>query len=199
MEVEPHILHLNELVNTLRGNDLIENIYRAAELISAHFVLQKNNSGGGSLFVAGNGGSAAIANHLVCDYSKGIEEETKYKPRVFSLSSNESLITAIANDIDFSKIYLNQIVGRVSKEDLFILISSSGTSKNIVQLCEYLNKNEIPYISIFGFNSELQLSNNATIKIHINSFDYGVIEDASQIIMHTMKKLIIERLNHKNI
>ena len=48
MEVEPHILHLNELVNTLRGNDLIENIYRAAELISAHFVLQKNNSGGGA-------------------------------------------------------------------------------------------------------------------------------------------------------
>jgi hypothetical protein len=56
MEVEPHILHLNELVNTLRGNDLIENIYRAAELISAHFVLQKNNSGGGEPFRSGKRG-----------------------------------------------------------------------------------------------------------------------------------------------
>jgi phosphoheptose isomerase len=155
--------------------------------------------GGGSLFVAGNGGSAAIADHLVCDYAKGIEEKSKYKPRVFSLSSNQSLITAIANDVDFSKIFVNQIVGRVSQEDLFVLISSSGTSKNIVSLCEYLNKTKITYISIFGFNSELQVNNNATVKIHINSSDYGVIEDASQIIMHTMQKIIIKRLHFENI
>ena len=77
------------------------------------------------IFVCGNGGSAAIANHYVPDYLKLIRQNTRFKPIVKSLSSDLELITAISNDFDYSKIFSYQAESLCKKGDLLIIISSS--------------------------------------------------------------------------
>ncbi len=151
----------------------------------------------GCVYVAGNGGSAAISNHLFCDFSKGIQEKTNYSPRVISLSNSPELITAISNDSDFSNIFVNQVTNRLNPSDVCILISSSGKSKNIIKLAKYLIKKNADYISIIGFDGGAKPLRDANFSMHIVSNDYGVIEDASQAIMHLLAKLVIEELNEE--
>jgi D-sedoheptulose 7-phosphate isomerase len=62
----------------------------------------------GSIYVCGNGGSAAIANHYVVDFLKFFRENTTLKPKIFSLSSNIETITAISNDIDYKRVFSYQ-------------------------------------------------------------------------------------------
>ena len=93
--VKNYVTQLNVALNDkLLNTELI----KSANLISN--CIRQN----GYVYVAGNGGSAAISNHLLCDFSKGIEEKTNYSPRVISLSNSPELITAISNDSDFSNI-----------------------------------------------------------------------------------------------
>ena len=89
----------------------IENIYECINDIdfksldlSAKEILKtikRNNS----IYVCGNGGSAAIANHYVVDFLKFFRENTKFKPKIFSLSNNIETVTAISNDINYKKVF----------------------------------------------------------------------------------------------
>src|SRR6266567_627919 len=65
-------------------------------------VLNEAYTRGATVYCCGNGGSASIANHLMCDHVKGVQTDTKVIPRVVSLSSNVEIITAIANDIAYA-------------------------------------------------------------------------------------------------
>ena len=94
---------------------------------------------GTPLLVCGNGGSAAITEHLSCDHTKGIACDTDLKPFVIPLQSNVSLNTAIANDIGFSKVFSEQIKWFSNKFDLLV-VSSSGNSPNIINAVKLLNK-----------------------------------------------------------
>ena len=85
-----------------------------------------------TVFVCGNGGSAGISNHLVCDHLKGIQTDTSLLPKVFSLASNIEVITALANDISYDEVFKYQAERYCNKDDLIIIISSSGNSKTIV-------------------------------------------------------------------
>ena len=100
---------------------------RAAELLDAAFARSA------WLFVCGNGGSAAIANHLLCDVAKGVQTDTGVLPRVMSLSSNLGMVTAIANDIAFEDCFLYQLRTAARAGDLLMTVSSSGDSENIVR------------------------------------------------------------------
>ena len=100
---------------------------RAADMLDAAF------GRSAWLFVCGNGGSAAIANHLLCDVAKGVQTDTGVLPRVMSLSSNLEIVTAIANDIAFEDCFLYQLRTAARAGDLLMTISSSGDSENIVR------------------------------------------------------------------
>jgi phosphoheptose isomerase len=183
--------HINDLNYVLNDSQIKLNLSRAALLMCKAI---KNN---GTIYVAGNGGSAAIANHLLCDFSKGIVERTNYFPKVVSLSNSAELITAISNDTDFSNIFLNQVRGKLNLNDLVILISSSGKSKNIIKLAKYLKQQKISFIVLVGFESGATILKSASVLLHLKSSDYGVIEDASQAIMHILAKLGVATLNEK--
>ena len=93
-------------------------------------LLEKNYKKRGiKILVCGNGGSAAISNHFACDHQKIIYETGKIKPFIISLSSNNSLITAISNDNDYSMVFSDQIKQIGSKGDILIVISSSVNLK----------------------------------------------------------------------
>ena len=94
------------------------------------------------IFVCGNGGSASVANHFLCDFNKGIKISSinKLKPKVISLSNNIETILAIANDISFEKIFSFQLDNYFTNGDIVILFSCSGSSPNIKDIQKYCKK-----------------------------------------------------------
>ena len=93
--------NLNQVLNRID----LDKIIKAAELIEKK--IRTNNS----IFVCGNGGSLAVANHMLCDFSKALSDNTKIYPKVFSLVSNHELISAISNDISFVEFCAFSITG----------------------------------------------------------------------------------------
>ena len=165
----------------------IKNIKEAAKLILKKIKNKK------SIYVCGNGGSAAISNHYICDYLKLIRTFTKFKPKIYSLSNNIETVTAIANDISYDEIFKYQAESYCNKDDLIIIISSSGNSKNIIKILDYANKNKIQTIGFCGFKGGY-LKKKATIPIHVNVNNYGISEDAHHILMHVIMQYLIESL-----
>ena len=81
-----------------------------------------------------------------------IRTKTKLKPKIFSLNSNSGLISAISNDISYESIFTYQAETYCKKNDLIIIISSSGNSKNIINLVKFAKKKRIKTICFCGFN-----------------------------------------------
>lgn len=137
----------------------------------------------GNIFVGGNGGSAAISNHLCCDFIKGADL------KAHSMSCNTPLITAIANDMSYADTLSYQIEKLHSDNDLVILISSSGNSQNIIRAADTAKKFKIPVIGLSGFSGG-KLKEIADVSLHINVDNYGVVEDCHQSIMHIISQYI---------
>ena len=163
-------------------------------------LLQYKN--GAPVYVFGNGGSAAIADHFTCDHMKGINQdcaaEEKVLPRVFSLNTNISLITAIANDFDYSQIFSKQIKWlRAQSNTLITAISSSGNSENIIRGLDEAHIQGYKTAAIVGFDGGKVLERNlADIIIYIPSTNYGVVEDITQMIMHSIAQYIRTEYAH---
>ncbi len=106
---------------------------------------------GATIFVCGNGGSAAIANHLVCDCVKGVQTGTAMKPKVHSLSSNIEILTAIANDFAYDQVFSYQLGSFARAGDVLIAISSSGNSPNILNALRWAQANGVASVAMTGF------------------------------------------------
>ena len=115
-------------------------------------------------------------------------------PKIFSLSSNIELITAIANDISFDKIFSYQLKSLAQKGDLLIIISSSGDSKNIKNVLIEAKKIKTEIISFVGFKGGYT-KKNSNISIHSKIDNYGISEDTAHIFMH----IIVQFLKQKNL
>ena len=146
-------------------------------------ILQKCIERDGIIYACGNGGSAAIANHLQCDFQKGIQTGTAIKPRVVSLSSHLELITAIANDISYHDIFVYQLKTMARAGDLLMTISSSGDSENVVRAAQWAKQNNMPTISLTGFSGG-RSAKIADVTIHVAAENYGIVEDVHQSVMH---------------
>ena len=147
-----------------------------------------------TIYVCGNGGSAAISNHYVCDYLKFLRQHTSLKPKVISLSSNLETITAISNDFNYDQIFKYQAESLFEKNDLLIIISSSGNSKNVKEVIKFAKKKGVQIIGFSGFNGGF-LKKHSDISIHINANNYGISEDSHHILMHVILQYLI--LNQK--
>lgn len=144
---------------------------------------------GCAVFSCGNGGSAAIANHLACDHTKGVRTDTDLTPRVISLSNNVEIITAISNDIAFDEVFAFQLQALGKPGDALITISSSGDSENIVRAAQWAVANEVRVISMTGLAGGRSAA-IADVNLHVESNNYGVIEDVHQSMMHILAQFI---------
>lgn len=161
----------------------LDNIYFEIEKV----ILRKKK-----IFVCGNGGSAATANHFICDYLKLIKTNTNLKPKIISLSNNIETITAISNDIDYSEIFVHQAESLYEKGDLFILLSVSGNSKNVVKLASWCKRNKIKCINLVGFDGgKLKKLSKLTLVSNVNN--YGKAEDCNHIFMHALMQFLIDK------
>ena len=153
----------------------------------------------GVVYACGNGGSAAIANHLLCDFQKGLQTNPGLKPRVVSLSAHLELITAIANDISYDEVFVYQLRTMARPGDALMTISSSGNSENIVRAATWAKANGIPTISLNGFSGG-RSAEIADVSIHVDAQNYGVVEDVHQSIMHLFSQYLRQaRMNPDDI
>ena len=144
---------------------------------------------GGTVYSCGNGGSAAIANHLVCDHCKLVQTDTDLTPRIVSLSATVEIITAIGNDISFDDIFLYQLRSLAQRGDALITISSSGNSENIVRAAAWARENGVQVVAMTGFAGG-RSAEIADVNLHVNTDNYGVIEDLHQSLMHILAQYI---------
>jgi D-sedoheptulose 7-phosphate isomerase len=141
------------------------------------------------VYVGGNGGSAAIADHLLCDFVKGTATTAHTHLKVQSLVSSTALFTAIGNDYGYEHTLAFPLEIHGEEGDLAILISSSGNSANIVKAAEMAKKKKMKIIGLTGFDGG-KLREMADVRLHIGIHNYGMVEDAHQSLMHTLAQFL---------
>jgi phosphoheptose isomerase len=172
-----------------------EEMTRAAKTVEpetldrAAAILTEAYTQGARMFSCGNGGSASIANHMQCDHVKGIRNQTDLAPQVLSLSTNVELLTAIANDLGYENVFAYQLQSQARPGDVLIAVSSSGRSPNIVHAITWARDHGLRTIAITGFGGG-EARAAAEVAIHVDSTNYGVVEDLHQSVMHALAQYI---------
>tara|TARA_Y100000590_G_scaffold470574_1_gene666487 strand:+ start:3760 stop:4368 length:609 start_codon:yes stop_codon:yes gene_type:complete len=152
-------------------------------------IFEKSVLDGSTIFVIGNGGSAAtastMANDLGFDVLKRAKAKTPFK--VHSLVENNSVITAIANDIGYENIFVNQLKIHYRLGDCLIAISASGNSLNVLNAAKWVKQKGGKVIGFLGFSGGNMLD-ICDIKIHVKTSpgEFGPVEDAHLIINHVL-------------
>jgi D-sedoheptulose 7-phosphate isomerase len=148
---------------------------------------------GKTLFVAGNGGSAATASHMQVDFSFFVRYFTKYRPKIRALTDNVPMMTAVGNDTSFDDIFVEQLKGHFVPGDTLLCISASGNSENVVRAAQYANDNGGTSIAWVGFAGG-KLKDASTISLHLENEkgDYGPIEDMHMILDHMIVNYLAE-------
>jgi D-sedoheptulose 7-phosphate isomerase len=155
-------------------------------------VFDKVIADGGIVWVAGNGGSAAIANHTVCDASKGTHVEGHPPFRTVSLAANVEMLTAIGNDISYDAVFSEPLKYYLTEKDALLVVSSSGNSPNVVKACEYANARGVPTVAFVGFKGG-RLKEIAAHVVHIAVDNYGIVEDTHQSLIHALTQYMKAR------
>jgi histidinol-phosphate phosphatase family protein len=160
-----------------------------SRIVAATDILSDAYDRDAAVFACGNGGSASIANHLQCDHVKCVRNGTDLTTRVFSLSTNVELLSAIANDLSYEMVFEYQLQSFARPGDVLLAVSSSGRSPNIIRALEWANEHGMRTIALTGFSGG-KARELATASVHVESDNYGIIEDAHQACMHLLAQYV---------
>jgi|TARA_B110000090_G_scaffold83675_1_gene95164 D-sedoheptulose 7-phosphate isomerase len=182
-------------------NVLLQNIdFR--ELNKVINLLKKCFKNKNIVYTCGNGGSSSLADHFTCDFIKQSNNKTNLQVKSISLTSNFSLISAIANDINYDQIFSFQIEKLCKKNDVLFLFSVSGNSPNLVEAIKKAKKIGVKTISFTGFNGG-KLAKLSDLNLNFPIANYGIVEDCHTGIMHYLsqylRNIFINSNNFKKI
>lgn len=164
-------------------NQVLASISRPQIAAFIELLMDARKRGAKIMFI-GNGGSAATASHFANDIAIGTR--TLEKPfRALSLTDNNAMISAIANDDGYDKVFLQQLQVLMEPGDLVVAISASGNSPNLVEAVEWANQNGGITIALTAFDGG-RLRANAKHSVHVptNRSEYGPAEDAHMVLDH---------------
>ena len=171
-----NIMYLEQLNKVVEGVEdfklAIPDIKRTVDLIY---------SCSGIVYLAGNGGSAAIAQHLATDL------DCNAPCPVFSLVSNACVLTALTNDIGENSNISGQFIHKGTEDDILIVFSVSGTSPNILEALDVAADNGMTTIAIVGRDGRGLDGEDVGMVIAIDSESYEVVEDVFSVICHMIK------------
>ena len=151
--------------------------------------LEKARKNGNTIFIIGNGGSATTASSMANDLGFDIIKKTKTKKpfKFLSLTDNNSVITAIANDVGYEEVFVNQLKIHYRKGDQLIIISASGNSPNLVSAAKWFKSQKGKVISFLGFDGgKLKKISDIILHAKTEKGDYGPVEDSHLIINHVI-------------
>ena len=154
------------------NNKLID--VSSSSLIEAALLIENIEKTSGKVILVGNGGSASIASHVSIDFTKAAN--------IRSINFNEaSLLTCFANDYGYENWASNALNFYADSNDIAILISSSGQSKNIINAAEKAKNIGLPIITLSGFLESNPLRKMGDVNLWVNSSEYNIVESVHQI------------------
>ena len=154
----------------------------------ARIILQAYENGK-RIFIFGNGGGSATSSHFVCDLAKGTVTPGKPRLKAVSLSVNIPLITAWANDTDYTNTFGEQLKNLVEEEDVVIGLSGSGMSPNVINAFKVANSAGAVSVLLSGFNGGEAVS-VAQTSIIVPSEDMQQIEDIHLMLCHIVFRIV---------
>lgn len=182
-QIENYFKRLSDTIEALNTDEITE----AVEVIKAAYDRDA------TIYVFGNGGSAATASHFVCDFNKGISEMRDRKFNLVCLSDNTPIVTAIANDISYEDVFYFQLKNKLKKDDLILAISGSGNSKNVIKAVEYAKEVGTKVIGITGYSGG-KLKELADYNMHVAIDDMQITEDIHMSFDHMMYRVLSDTL-----
>lgn len=142
-----------------------------------------------TIFLMGNGGSASTASHMACDINKGACLRAKKKFRVMALTDNLPIIMAIANDIGYDSIFVEQLKNFARPGDVVVGISGSGNSPNVIKGIQYARELGCTTIGVCGYDGgKLKPLVDACFHVKIN--DMQIVEDLHLILGHILMRVL---------
>tara|TARA_Y100001970_G_scaffold285051_1_gene403760 strand:+ start:9161 stop:9709 length:549 start_codon:yes stop_codon:yes gene_type:complete len=181
MNFSKYFKNYNKTIYELLNNVDDKLISQSASLI------KKSIKNSGRIYIVGNGGSSSIASHVSVDFAKVAKVPS-------STFNNANLITCFANDYKYENWVVEALKAYTNRKDLIILISSSGTSKNIVNAAKFCKKNKIKLITFSGFSKKNPLSKLGNVNFHIDSNEYNYIEMSHHIILVSLVDIFVKKL-----
>ena len=155
-------------------------------VLAAAKVLRSARDRGAVVYIAGNGGSATTASHMVTDlmFGRGLPEPGL---RVIGLADNQAVLTATANDVSYDEVFARQLRRLARQGDVVILVSASGNSANVVRAAEVAREMEVTVIGLTGFDGG-RLAGLSDVSVHVPSPPdaYGPVEDVHLIVNHML-------------
>ena len=160
-------------------------------------IIYKSIISGGKVMLCGNGGSAADAQHLAAEFTVRLRPKINRAPiPAISLSSDPSTLTACSNDYGFKKVFLRNLQALYKKNDVLIVISTSGNSENILEVLKYCKKKKIDSIGFLGFNGG-KAKKYCKISLQVPSKITARIQEAHIFLGHyifeSVERLIIKK------
>ena len=181
MDYKSFFSHYTDSISELLKN-VDTNLINASVNLIANTKKNKNK-----IYIVGNGGSSSIASHVSVDFTKVAKINC-------STFNNANLITCFANDYKYENWVVEAIKAYSLEQDLFILISSSGTSKNIVNAAQYCKQKKINLITLSGFKKNNPLSQSGNINFHVESEEYNYIEMTHHIILLSIVDIFAKKI-----
>lgn len=188
-----------ELINKVVANFIdAVNVKRQASIelppliVSAANVLRGVLTSGNKILVCGNGGSAADSQHFAAELTGWFKNRNRRPLPVIALTTDTSAITAIANDSDFSQVFVRQINALGNIGDALVVISTSGKSPNIIHAIEAAQQKGMFIIALTGQNglSCPPLTHNGVVVLPVSSTETSRIQEVHIFILHTLCDLL---------
>jgi D-sedoheptulose 7-phosphate isomerase len=139
----------------------------------------------GTIFVCGNGGSAATASHFACDLAKWTIRPPARRVRALALTDNVPIMTAWSNDQSYSSVFVEQLISHYRPGDTVLAISGSGNSPNVLEAVAWGNQAGAMTIGITGFDGG-QLSRIARVHMRVDNYCMPQVEDIHSMICHAL-------------
>ncbi len=169
-DYKQRLLTALETVDLDRVDDLIE-------------VFRKARDEERQIFVFGNGGSAATANHFACDIGKGASYGRAKRFRIMALSEQIPTLTAYSNDVGYGSVFVEPLKNFARPGDVAMAISGSGNSENVIQAIDYANSIGCHTVGLSGMSGG-RLRPAVDLSLHVDDGHMGRIEDAHFFICH---------------
>jgi len=158
--------------------DAVERIYQ---------ILRGARDRGSTVYIAGNGGSAATAAHWVNDLGKGAKESRRPPLRVMSLSDNISWLTALANDEGYERVFAGQLENFAKPRDVLVVMSASGNSPNLLRVVELGRARKLITVGFLGFDGgALKNMVDEVLLLPTRKGAYGLVESGHDLFCHIL-------------
>jgi D-sedoheptulose 7-phosphate isomerase len=177
--------YIEKLRTTLAGLD-------AGAIGEAATLLKEARDKGRTVFVIGNGGSAAVASHLAVDLVKGASYGRPAKFKVMSLADNVATVTAYVNDVGGEAIFVEQLKNFARPDDVVIAISGSGNSPNILAAVEYAKGAGCKTIGMARAGGGA-LGKLVGLSLAVPSDHMGRLEDGFMVLAHILAYAFMEK------